>query len=1113
MAFTHLQVRTGYSFYQSTIQINTLVERAKELAFSSLAITDENVLHGAISFYQACKRAKIKPIIGMTTNIFTEENIADPIVLLAKDNVGYEQLMELSSRIHLDEHTLRLHEVVSEHLICILPIATSRLGVILLEQSSGRAKNYIMSLANHFVKGNFYLGISDHYEEKERAMNRALLSTYEEISVPVVALQDVRYLDEDDYEAFDCLRSMDEGRRWVREEISEQKKHRHFRSAEQMISLFQGVWPEAVENSEKIARQCNVTLNFHERRMPSFPVPNGEDAFTYLKRLCVQGAKEKYGKLTKDVEERLSYELQVIHRMEFSDYFLIVADFVAFAKKRGIFVGPGRGSSAGSIVAYVLNITDVDPLHHELLFERFLNPERTTMPDIDIDFSDHRREEVIEYIRKKYGEQYVAQIITFGTFGARSVLRELIKTIGISYEDERFIFQHIPSGANRKLKDYLLASEELLDYVKQSERLKTLFSIAHTLEGLPRHRSTHAAGVVISDENLMKHTPLILGSNDVVLTQYAMEELETIGLLKFDLLGLRNLSLIENIVKTIEYQTKDEIDIHALPEKDEKTYELLRRGQTNGIFQLESTGMKRVLRQLKPAHFEDIIAVNALYRPGPMDFIPTYINRKHKREKVTYPHKDLMGILQPTYGVLVYQEQIIQMTHKMAGFSYGEADLLRRAITSKNKQLMDEQKDQFITGCLKNGYEQNIAEEIFSWILRFANYGFPKSHAAAYSKISYMLAYLKANYPAHFFAELISAILNDHTRVNMYIQEARSLGITIGAPSINESIGKYTAQHNHLQIGLLAIKGINFPIVQEIIRARKDGPFKNLFDFCLRVKTDIVNRTAMENLILSGTFDELYPNRASLLATLDQALEQGELFKEFSDQESLFEFDIELEREYEQIDDFPQLQKLATEKELIGLYVSSHPLKEYRSKLKNNDYISIFKAKEMQAETFIKCAAIIEEVRTIRTRKGEQMAFLTLSDETSEIDAVVFPRVFLQVMTILEEETIVFIRGKMNMRNNQKQLIVESLEQFSKEKLRRNARKRVFIKVTKELHDDALHKLREVAKIHPGRCPIIIYSEYDEQTYQLSNRYHVSAKGECLSMLENYFGKEHVVLK
>src|SRR5690625_3818535 len=583
---------------------------------------------------------------------------------------------------------------------------------------------------------------------------------------------------------------MKDHNRWTPSNIHPSVQNRHLRSSEEMKLIYDDFWPEPFNNTKVIQQTCNVTFELNKTLLPTYPTPNDVSAHKYLEQLCWESVGEKYHKVTKDVRNRLTYELEVIQSMGFSDYFLIVWDFVQYAKNSNILVGPGRGSAAGSIVAFILGITEVDPLKYNLLFERFLNPERISMPDIDIDFADDRRDEVIQYVREKYGDDHVAQIATFGTFGARSLLRELFKTMGIDQQDSYYILNFIPSHTSQSITDSIKKSRELKDYIKNSKKLKLLFKIAIILEGLPRHIYTHAAGVVISEKPLTNHVPLTKGTNETNLTQFQMDDLEAIGLLKMDFLGLRNLTFIDQILKSISYRTNQSVSINHIPTEDSKTFKLLQEGRTNGIFQLESQGMRQVLRKLRPTNFEDIVAVNALYRPGPMDYIDTYIERKASNEDVHYIHSELKSILEKTYGVLIYQEQIMQITHKIAGFSLGEADILRRAISKKSSSIINDQKQAFVNGCLKNGYDRSIAEEIFLWIKRFSNYGFNRSHAVAYSKISYQLAYLKANYPKDFLAELLSSVGNQKEKVSQYIKEAKDLNIEVLPPSINKSFGK-----------------------------------------------------------------------------------------------------------------------------------------------------------------------------------------------------------------------------------------------------------------------------------------------------------------------------------
>lgn len=1115
MSFIHLQVTSGFSFFESTNTIEKLVERANELNFSALALTDTHVLYGAVAFYQACKKYQIKPIIGMSVNIITADQNSESCILLAKNNDGYKNIIHLSTYINTTKKDgilfSELHKFVSD-LICILPASTSRLAQLLIEPTFDHAQQYVDEWKSLFNDGDFYLGVEDHGEEKERMIHRPLQAFHELTAIPVVAIQDVRYLKEDDAEAFDCLQSMKNDQRWTGNQLPTTVKHRHLRSQEEMKSLFASFWPEAIRETIAIGDKCNVKLELDKQLIPSYPVPNDYDAFNYLSHICWQQAEERYGDLTVDVKKRLTYELSVIESMKFADYFLIVWDFITFAKNNNILVGPGRGSSAGSIVSYVLGITEVDPLEHDLLFERFLNPERVTMPDIDIDFPDHRRDEVINYVREKYGKDHVAQIVTFGTFAARSIIRELIKTIGINQQDANFILRHIPIQGSGTIRQYVRESNELKEYIKQSTQLRQLFSIATKLEGLPRHISTHAAGIVISDDKLTEHTPLTIGANDTRLTQFAMNDLETIGLLKIDLLGLRNLSLLERIIHSIEYHLKEQVSIQRLPVNDAKTFHLLQHGKTNGIFQLESHGMKQVLQQLKPTNFQDIVAVNALYRPGPMDYIPMYINRKHGKEQVIYPHDDLEPILKSTFGVLVYQEQIIEIAHKIAGLSYGEADILRRAMSTKKVDLMNEQKENFILGCIENGYDQKVAEQIFAWILKFSNYGFPKSHATAYSKISYELAYLKAHYPAFFFAELLSSVMNEQNKANEYIKEARSLNIAILPPSINHSIGKYTVKNGQIIMGLLAIKGIGYQTVKEIIRARKAGPFKDLFDFCLRVSLKVINRSILEKLILAGAFDHTYDNRKSLLASIDQAMEQGILFSEFTDQPSLLKHELELKANYSIMNDFTQMEKLANEKELLGIYISSHPLSEHRDQLIVSGFKTLEQCKHTKGRQ-VQCAVIIQTVKKIRTKRGDPMAFITLSDETSDMEAVVFPELYRNERRWLKEEMLLFVTGKTDVRNQRMQMILDMIEPFNADQLETTDKRRLFIKVTNSDQFRDLKIMRDIANKHAGNIPVIVYIESEKKTYKLSHEYALTADAECLNELKAHFGHNNVALE
>lgn len=1093
MSFTHLQVRSGYSLLDSTITIPALVKRAQELQFTSLALTDEAVLYGVIPFYKACMQAGIKPIIGIVAQV----EVGDAVLtctFLAKNNQGYKNIMEISSHIQIEGSCL-LEEITTFNSDIISLIQINDIAHFdELTEPLARFENVFPEVC---------LGVNVE-------ATPSLIEKIQGAGYQAVALQDVRYLMEADDTSFACLQAMKLGEVWDPADVNQAQKNLHLRSTSEMEVAFED-YPHVLANTKVIAEQCNVTFDFEQHLLPAFAVPTKESAHDYLTRLCEEKLQALHTTVTPEMTERLSYELRVINELGFSDYFLIVADFVQFAKDENILVGPGRGSAAGAFVAYLLGITTVDPLEFDLLFERFLNPERVTMPDIDIDFSDVRRDEVIEYVRNTYGQDNVAQIITFGTYGVRSLLRELMKTMDIDHHDQAYILQQIPSQANESIVAYVRASEEFAEYIKQSPTLRTLFTVAVKLEGLPRHTSTHAAGIVIGQERLLNDVPLTKGAHDTYLSQYAMNELEAIGLLKIDILGLRNLSFMERILASIKRAKRIDIDINNLPMDDAKTFSLLQQGKTNGIFQLESAGMKRVLMQMQPTVFEDIVALNALYRPGPMDNIPTYIERKHGKKAFAYIHEDLEPILNKTYGVLVYQEQIMQIAHKIAGFSLGQADILRRAISKKQHQLMEEQHIAFVDGCIQGGYSREVGEEIFSWIVKFADYGFNKSHSVAYSKIGYQLSYLKANYPTEFFAQLFGSISNDAKKMNMYVREAMDLGIELLSPSINKSFGAYSIEQGKIRIGLLSIKGIGYEIVKEIIAVRKAGAYKDLFDFCLRTKG--IKRNALETLILAGTFDDTYANRASLLASIDQALARAELFGDMNGQGNLFSGSKGMRPAYTEIADFTQMKKLADEKELLDMYVSSHPLKQYRDILTDQGYLRVSEVLQFDNNKSVKTAAFVQQLRVIKTKRGDSMAFITVADEMAELEGVIFPDVFREVRRWLTEESMVYLEGKVSIRQETKQIIVNKLSVMDLEKLAEVKQQKLYIRIEKAADNHTLDYLRETAEKHPGNTKIIIYNEQEKKTYQLSNEYTVGADETCLLNVMSHFGAKNVVLK
>lgn len=1112
MTFTHLQVRSGYSMMKSTVKLNKLVDLAKEYRMDTIALTDENVLHGAISFYRLCMDAGIKPIIGMVISV--QETSGDIIQLtaLAKNNEGYKNLLQISTMIqtagigYITQLDLAKYR---QDIIFILPISNTSLQQLSATNKMEEMVTYIEEW-NDLIPGSpIYIGIQNIDELYFPILKRVC----DIVPNQAVAISDVRYLRQEDQAAYHCLRAMDKGEKWSYQAEIIPKANEYFHSSEDAVRLFEK-WPNLLERTKEIVEQCSVKLVLDKPTLPKFPLPEDVLASTYLKQLCEHALIEKFPNTSDVVRDRLMDELNVIESMHFSDYFLIVWDFVQYAKNERIMVGPGRGSASGSLVAYLLDITEVDPIRYQLLFERFLNPDRVSMPDIDIDFSDHRRDEVIAYVREKYGKEHVAQIGTFGTFATRSVIRELCKVMEISAEEMGYILKEIPSQGAKSVAESLRFSKSLIEYVKQSNQLQQLFKIATKLEGLPRHLSTHAAGIVISERPLVESVALTSGHGEMSLTQFAMKDIEAVGLLKMDFLGLRNLTLIERIVHTIYLNEKHTIILNKLPLNDSATYTLLQQGRTNGVFQLESPGMQRVLRELYPTEFEDIVAVNALYRPGPMEFIPTYVSRKHGKQTIDYAHPDLEPILETTYGVLIYQEQIMQIAKEMAGFSYGQADILRRAVSKKKKDQIEQLQQQFIQGCISNGYHENVAEELFAWIIRFSNYGFNRSHAVAYSLISYQLAYLKAHYPAYFMTDLLSSVTGQHDKIRLYTKEAEELGIRTLQPSINKSYGGFTVEKGHIRMGLWSIKGISNQVVKEILKVRKAGKFKHLFDFCLRIPVQIVNRSILETLIMSGAFDETDSDRAKLLATIDQALEQGELFSDFEDQPSFFQNDLQLDASYVEVEPFTIMQQLALEKDLLGMYVSSHPLSTYREQLRENGYLSLKQLQGLIGKNKRQLVAVIQQIKVIRTKRGDQMAFLTITDEEKEMEAVVFPDVFREIHRWLTEEMLVIIKGKTEERQNKIQLLVTEIKQFDDNTLMKNTDKqRLFIKVNQKTEREALVILQQLVESHPGKTPIIIYHADKDTTYQLSVSYNLELENECLRKLYDTLGKENVVVK
>ncbi|WP_347320134.1 DNA polymerase III subunit alpha [Rossellomorea sp. RS05] len=1112
MSFVHLQVASSFSLLSSTISINGLVHKAKELGFKALALTDQNMMYGVVPFYKQCLKEGIKPIIGLTADVAVSDTESYPMVLLCENMQGYQNLMKISSSIGAktpEGIPLKWLHSYHEGLIAISPGLKGEVESLLLADDKEQAVEKIRLYQDLFGSSSFYLGLQNHGLPEEEQLLSMILAVAKETGTEVVALNDVRCLEEGEHFALECLNAIRDGVKLDDEERVVLKSSDYYlKPREAMVDLFSDA-PDALENTLKIAERCRVDIPFHQQLLPKYPLPEGVDALSELTKQCESGLHRKVDDVTDLYLNRLDYELNVIGDMGFSDYFLIVWDFMKFSRENGILTGPGRGSAAGSLVSYALDITDVDPLRHDLLFERFLNPERVTMPDIDIDFPDHRRDEVIDYVEGKYGSMHVAQIITFGTFAAKAALRDTGRVFGLNMKEQEQLSKLLPSKPGLTLEGAYQDSTALRDLIGGSDLHRRIFTVAKQIEGLPRHTSTHAAGVVISDEPLVKWVPIQGSPTGIHLTQFPMDTLEEIGLLKMDFLGLRNLSILERIVKSIQRGSKRTFKLSTISDQDEKTFELLSAGRTSGVFQLESDGMRSVLTRLKPSSFEDIVAVNALFRPGPMENIPMFIRRKHGEEVPHYPIPEIKPILEATYGVIVYQEQIMQIASKMAGFSLGEADLLRRAVSKKKKEVLDREREHFVSGALKKGYGEAAANDVYDLIVRFADYGFNRSHAVAYSKIAYQLAYLKAHYPAYFLSSLLTASVGNDGKIAHYIREARQTGIEILPPSINSGHFMFQVEgENRIRYSLGAIKGVGAAALKEITRARQDRPYADLFDFVIRVSLKVMNRGILENLILAGAFDEFGEDRAVLLASLDVAIEHAELIGPdddlFADEEDFFPKPKTVEVEAMSLD-----TKLQFEKQVLGLYLSDHPVSSHRERFERHGLLPIADAKKGAR---VKIGAYLTAVKTIRTKKGEVMAFIEMGDETGDLEGVIFPNIYKRNMNLLKDGKVLILEGNMEERNDRLQLIVNTIGDASE--LNGPDGKRLFLKIGKgEDQESMLTHIKGIVAEHVGDTEVLIYFEEEKKTVKLPQGFNRRSADEAIGSLRKLLGNRNVVLQ
>jgi DNA polymerase-3 subunit alpha len=1111
--FVHLHVHSEYSLLDGAARINDLVGQAAALGMKSLALTDHGVMYGAIPFYKACKQHGINPIIGCEV-YYTAGSIRDKgtrkeqpiyhLILLAKNQVGYQNLMKLCSIGHLQGHHYKPRidpkhlAQYSEGLICTSSCLGSEVSQHLLNDRYEQAKE--AALRYRMIFGDdFFLELQDHGLMEQKQVMQSMLRLSEDTGIPLVATNDVHYVREPDHAVQDILLCIGTGKTIDDpDRLRFQSSQLYLKSAEEMGKLFPHV-PQAIANTVIIAERCQLEIEFGRSILPRYePIPGNSTAGEYLAELCEVGLVMRYEHseswkdptYRKQVEERLVYELSVIDRMGFSDYFLIVWDFIRFAHEQGIAVGPGRGSSAGSLVAYVLRITDVDPIRYRLLFERFLNPERISMPDIDIDFSDLRRDEVIEYVVTKYGPEHVAQIITFGTMAAKAAVRDVGRVLNLPYNEVDRAAKMIPHQLGMTLLEAVEQNPDLKALAAKQPKTAELLEFAMKVEGMPRHASTHAAGVVISREPLTQYVPLQEGNEQTALTQYSMEHLESIGLLKMDFLGLRTLSIIERALLWIKEQTGSEIDFHKLSFDDPTTYEMLSRGDTTGVFQMESPGVRKVLKDLRPSGFEDIISVLALYRPGPMEFIPRFIQGKHGEIEVEYPHAELEPILRDTYGIIVYQEQIMQIASKMAGFSLGEADLLRRAVSKKKREVLDEERAHFVKGSLSLGYSEAEANKVYDMIVRFADYGFPRAHATAYGVLAFQTAYLKAHYPVQFMASMLTAVMGNHNKVAEYVDECRRMGIAVLPPDVNESGVVFTpavqpqkaingtaeetaaegtaalqpvtslteterlldSQHprsfNAIRFGLAAIKNVGTHAIESIMHERSgtEGPFESLVDLCRRIDLRVCNKRVLESLIQGGAAGSLPGHRAQQLAMLEDVINAAVKWRKERDdlQLHLFGFveEVNWDVDYPQISPYTMTQQLEFERELLGLYISGSPLDDYEAVMRELDVDPLHFLPEMPDHSEVLAVGLVLSSKTIITKKGQPMAFMELEDRVSKVEVVLFPEVWKQFAPLVQKGKPVLVKAKLQQGDEDVKLLADQVFALNDPNLLLNAARR-----------------------------------------------------------------------
>ena len=1146
MSFSHLHVHTEYSLLDGSSKIKELLKRAKELGMDSMAITDHGVMYGVIDFYREAKAIGVKPIIGCEIYVspgsrFDREVVKGEeryhhLVLLAENDKGYHNLMKIVSKgftegfyykPRVDKEVLRKYH---EGIIALSACLAGEVSTFLKKDNYEDAKKAALNYQEIFGVGNFYLELQDHGYTEQQKVNSGLLRLSKDTGIPMVATNDIHYTYKEDEKAHDILLCIQTGKKVQDEDRLRYEGGQFYcKSPEEMQELFPYA-PDALENTGKIAERCNVEIIFGEQKVPKFDVPAPYDAYAYLKKLCEDGLVKRYGdNPSEELKERLSYELNTIKEMGYVDYFLIVSDFIAYAKNHGIAVGPGRGSAAGSIVSYCLGITDIDPIRYSLLFERFLNPERVSMPDIDVDFCFERRQEVIDYVVEKYGKDKVVQIVTFGTMAAKGVLRDVGRALDMPYAKVDVIAKMIPQELNITIDKALESNPEFARAYEEQEDVHYLVDMAKRLEGLPRHTSMHAAGVVIGQRPIDEYVPLSKGAEDAITTQFTMTTIEQLGLLKMDFLGLRTLTVIQNAVRMIKEKKNPEFNIEGIDYEDANVFEMIGQGKTEGVFQLESAGFKSFMKELKPKNLEDIIAGISLYRPGPMDFIPQYIKGKNHPEAVQYACPQLEKILDPTYGCIVYQEQVMQIVMELAGYTLGRSDLVRRAMSKKKADVMEKERKNFVygneeeqvPGCINRGISEEVANHIFDEMTDFAKYAFNKSHAAAYAVVSYQTAYLKCYYPVEFMAALLTSVIDNPKKVVDYVIECKKMGIEMLKPDINESVSGFSVSEGNIRYGLTALKSVGHNVIESIVKNREEfGKYRDLSDFIERLSSKEVNKRTIESFIKAGAFDGFLVNRRQMLLTYTILVD--EIMKEkkhsMAGQMSLMDLLGEEEKKdfqikYPDVEELPKEDLLAFEKEVTGSYITGHPLEEYQEELVKNvtayttDFMMDDETQNVMAldnETYI-LGGLICDITHKLTKHNENMAFIKIEDLVGTVEVIVFPKVYDRFKDLLVMDKKVYVKGRAQTSEDGGKLILERMVSFDQ------MPKEVWIQFSNmEEYKEKETKLNDILWEFPGHNPVVVYVREERKAKTLPVNLSVREDEELLQELMQEFGEKNV---